>query len=277
MKKYRLIYILFSLGIFSLFVSCNNEIDIEEDTSLPEGEYPIEFSANNFVMPITTRSLTDNCVVGVSMADSPNSFADTNKAYVYHTSDNTLRAQSTPRYWTREDQVLAVSAYYPANATINNIADQSNSTNYNNYDLLYATNTIAFNERQTKVLAFNHLMSRVEIRLVLKNSYTIGSIKSVLIANTIIEGTLNNWNSLVSAPSISLGGTRGYITPDQHETISDTVKYQAVVFPQTVTGGSSVNLIYVSLHQNARTYQVPLPANLTFEAGKTYTYTIDID
>lgn len=279
MKKHRLTYIFLSLGILSLLVSCNNETDSVIDTPLPEGQYPVEFSASNFVMPVTTRSLTDNCVVSVTMTDNIPTISDANKNYVYRASDNTLRAQASPRYWSDANQILTVRAYYPVGATIGNITDQSSIGQYHHFDVLYATNTIAFNEREIKALTFSHLMSRVEIRLALKNSYTSSDIQSVQIANTITQGTLNNWNTSSTPSAGTSGGTRGYITSCAYEITSDTIKYQAVVIPQTVTAssGSPVSLIYVALNQNSRTYYMPLTANLTFEAGKTYTYTIDIN
>lgn len=249
-----------SLILFSIFlVACSNEVDLDMDI-LPKGEYPISFSADNIIMP-TTKSFAENGVAGVYMTDNA-VIADNNKAYVY--SGGKLSAQANERYWTRADQVLTVSAYYPQNATISDISDQSTEGKYNSFDVLYAYNTVSFSERKTKQLAFDHLMSRIVINLTGNTSI----VNSVKVINTITQGNINITPTSVTVSAIS---NKKHIIPYKFS----TTVYEAVIIPQTIA--ANTDLVYVLTNQNQKTYKCTLDSNITFEPGKQYTFSLAIN
>ena len=263
MRKY-IPFIILSLLLFA----CSEQHELNPNF-LPEGEYPISFSTDNFIMP-TTKSFVNGGSAGVYMIDTYGVIADNNKEYVY--SGGKLTAPTDKRYWTRTDQIIGVTAYYPRNANISDISDQSTIAQYNSFDILYASGPVSFNERETKTLAFDHLMSRIELQLDFTGgSYTAADIGKVYIANTIVEGSFShNLNEC----TVTQGVTKTDIIPYT----PDSVNYQAVIVPQTINGTqvNPVYLIYVMLKQNTKTYYVPITSTLLFEAGKKYTYTINI-
>ena len=263
MKKY------ISLLLLSVLLSACSE-QYEPDTNiLPDGEYPILFSADNFVMP-TSKSFVNGDSAGVYMRDNYNVITDDNKEYVYN--GGKLTASANKRYWTRADQEITVTAYYPRNANVSDISDQKTLARYNNFDIMRATGTVGFNERETKTLDFSHLMSRIDLQLSFGSGYSASDIDKVYIANTIAGGTFTYG---INSYSIVPSGTKRYIFPYT----SDNVNYQAVVVPQTISGTVSNPqfLFYVTLKQNIKTYNVPVTTTLQFEAGKQYTYTLSIN
>ena len=261
------IYISLIISIFLFACSEQDELDMNV---LPDGEYPISFSADNFVMP-TSKSFANGGSVGVYMTDNYSVIADSNKEYIYN--EGKLTAPANKRYWTRADQIIGVTAYYPRNANISDISDQSTIAQYNSFDILFVTGGVRFNERETKTLTFAHLMSRIELQLDFTGgSYMASDIDQVYIANTIVEGLYPFGSSECVVSNI---GEKKHITPYT----TDNVIYQAVIIPQTINGTTAnpISLIYVTLKQNMRTYCVPVTSSLQFEAGKQYTYTLSIN
>ncbi|MDH6306520.1 hypothetical protein M2459_003224 [Parabacteroides sp. PF5-5] len=265
-----------SLILFSIFfVACSNESDLDMNI-LPDGKYPITFSADNLIMPVS-KSFDENGIAGVYMHDidgvtiplSENS----NRQYVYSNSQLRAALDDYRRYWSRADQEVLVTAYYPYNSTmsgstfeINDLSNQDSPTNYDNFDILHVSSSVRFSERKTTVLAFDHLMSRIVINLTGSN---LANVNSVRIANTFTKGTVN-----ITTGTVSGGANKKNIIANKYPDDSNT--YRAVVIPgQTITAG--MDLIYVTTGKNQKTYKCTLASDVTFEPGKQYTFTLTIN
>lgn len=200
---------------------------------------------------------------------------------------NSLTAESSALTWPASG-TIALKAFYPKTVTSSTSSfsvstDQSNTGSatgstdaakgYKGSDLMYATPI----DGQTKIasvdLTFNHALAKIIVNLTAGTGMSDGDIavctvtlhakKTATISNGVAtKGGSGNYNATGEAVDITMGtgGSVAAIIVPQNITASTGSKYNFITI--TTAGGHSV------------TYQ--LSADKTFDAGKVYTYNLNV-
>ena len=270
-----------------------------DDSRLPDGEYPIAFTAAVDGLTVTRAgtadgewATTDRIAVQVGDAESGNGI----KIYAPSGNGNNVTLTSDdPFYWQRNNETKTVSAWYcgdgstasggrnagavPASWSVQ--PDQDKDEGYQRSDFLYAApKEIQFSG--DKSLAFTHQTARVVINIRNAEAATDADvISSVVIGNehnlalsggysapTGGSGTTGTWNT---------SGRTGTITPKEitaSSSSSDILKtYAALVIPQNMSGKK---FIAVSLMDGNTYYYTPQNTDADLKSGTQYTYNITV-
>lgn len=271
-----------------------------DDSRLPDGEYPMTFTAAVDGLTVTRAgtadgewTITDRIAVQVSDAESGNEIK------IYAPSGNSNKATLTsddPFYWQRNNEMKTVSAWYCGDgSTASDQAnagkvptswsvqpDQNEGEGYQNSDFLYAApKDISFSGTD-KSLAFTHQTARVVINIKkaeaameadVISSVVIGYENNLALSGnytvpTGVDATTGTWNTS--------GGT-GTITPKDitaSSSSSDMLKtYAALVIPQNMSGKK---FIAVTLKDNNTYYYTPQGEEANLKSGTQYTYNITV-
>lgn len=282
-------------SLMMLAASCSDEMDT--GSRLPEGTYPITFSAA--VDELTaTRATTDNTWTG-SEAIAIQIGSEVKKYKAASGGNLTIADDNTPFYWQTSSETKQVSAWYlgteysgtqPPTWSVqpdqSKTETQSTSDNYQRSDFLYAPQTgISYGSNEKK-LTFYHQTAKVVINI--RNAEMVtdaGQIQSVGIHSVTPSGTF-------SAPAS--GGTYGLkasgsqtstITPRKQATANSNVNfgsgnetalvsYEALVIPQTVAAGN--NFIGITLTGVGTYYYKAVSGLNQLNAGNVHTYNITV-
>ena len=246
-------YILITAIAIALASCSQDDIPQTGGTPLPDGKYPLAFTAS--VDGMATRSTgkdrwAEGDKIGVRIgADGATG------CYELNHEDGTVKKVHTPVYW-QSTAPATVTAWYPYEAqTDKDITDQSEG--YKDIDFLKAT---AKNKKfYDKVeLSFIHQMAKVSYTLKKGDDITDEDLKgaTVQIAGytkaSFSEGTLT-------------GTDNGWITP-----ASDN---DALLVPQDMTNSQ---FIKVSINGNYFIYTPDTEAAGNLQAGCQYSYTITV-
>lgn len=271
-----------------------------DDSRLPDGEYPMTFTAAVDGLTVTRAgtadgkwTTTDQIAVQVNNAKSGNGIK------IYAPSEDGSSATLTsndPFYWQSSDETKTVSAWYCGDGTtasggINTgkvpaswrvQENQNENEGYQRSDFLYAApKDISFGSMDNS-LAFTHQTARVVINIKNAEAATEADvISSVVIGNennlalsgdyaapTGVNATTGTWD-------IS-GGTMGTITPKDITASgsSDILKtYAALVIPQNM---SDQKFIAVTLTDNNTYYYTPHTVDADLKSSTQYTYNITV-
>ena len=266
-----------------------------DNSRLPDGEYPMTFTAAVEGLTVTRAGTADGewtttDWIAVQVSD---------EIKIYAPSDNDSIAtltSSDPFYWQSSDETKTVSAWYcgdgstasggintggvPASWSVQ--SDQNEGEGYQQSDFLYAApKDISFGSTD-KSLEFTHQTARVVINIKkaeaameadVISSVVIGYENNLALlggytAPTGGSGTTGMWNIL--------GGTMGTITPKDITASgsSDILKtYAALVIPQNM---SDKKFIAVTLTDNNTYYYTPHNMDADLKSGKQYTYNITV-
>ena len=269
-----------------------------DDSRLPDGEYPMTFTAAVDGLTVTRAgtangewTTTDQIAVQVSNAGSGNEI----KIYApSEDGNNATLTSDDPFYWQSKDETKTVSAWYcgdgsTASGGINTGGvptswsvqpDQNEGEGYQMSDFLYAApKDISFGSTD-KSLDFTHQTARVVINIKKAEAATeISSITKVTIGynNLALSGTYSvpaEGNATTDTWNTS-GGT-GTITPKDITSSgsSDILKtYAALVIPQNM---SDKKFIAVTLTDNNTYYYTPGDTDADLKSGTQYTYNITV-
>lgn len=157
-KQISNIFMPFLLPAAMLMSSCGAENPGENGTPLPDGEYPLQFTAS--VDGMTSRTAgkdawTDGDVIGVRIGDSEPGKYKLN-------ADGGVKEFVTPLYW-QNTASATVTAWYPYEPQ-NNVDISNQSAGFEAFDFLYAS---AENQSYLSptVLKFKHQMAKVKYTL----------------------------------------------------------------------------------------------------------------
>lgn len=278
-----------------LLAGCTQDklADASQGEMLPEGKYPVTFTAIGLEISAAPRATADgtwetNNEVAIQIG------SDVRKYTAGSDASTTLSAASgvTPFYWQSTDETKSVSAWYLGTGygdgslpTTWNVQQYQNSNNgYQQSDFLYAPQTdIAF--KGTNSLTFYHQTAKVVVNI---RNYGVVSdaskITSVSI-NAITKGTFTTSLTNNCGLSAQLAGTPSEITPFKLDSPNTNVVfekgesgenalagYQALVIPQTLGAGT---LITINIEGYA-----PFTYNNTdavkWAGGTQYTYNLTI-
>lgn len=179
---------------------------------------------------------------------------------------------STKQYYPASGNSVNICAYHPYDApqTFSVAADQTSTANYRASDLMWAklSNVTKDTPEANRVLKFDHLFSKVIVKLLKGNGVTDAEMNAATI--TLGDGDLIMGGAFGSDDGsferdIANKGTLLIATD------AGTSLHAAVVVPQDMAGIP----LTVALGAGTQSYVIPAPT--IFEAGKKYTYTITVN
>jgi hypothetical protein len=153
--------------------------------------------------------------------------------------------------------------------------DQTTEANYAASDLMYGKRMEAYATEDTVALTFKDLLSKIIVVPKVDASADF-SIAGIRIMNTIPTATLTfNTSNRSTAPTVAATGSAKdiNISCDASTYTGADVDNEGIIIPQTVA--ANTQFIRVTL-DNDMTYTYTLPFPMTFEAGKSYRFTIQL-
>lgn len=271
-----------------MLAACNTDEATEGGILLPEGEYPLTFTASGLTMPIATRSTSDGTWEGgeavairVTGKDETKEVKEYTASVVEGTDKKTATLTSeVPYYWQSSEETKNVDAWYcgtgysPTQPTEWSVqAGQNQEGNYQKSDFLYAAATL-ITYRGDKNLSFRHQTAKVVINILNKEAVSdADQISAIELQSTVLTGTftVDEEGKLEAKKDENVGSiTPRKLTTTSGETI--LASYEALVIPQTVEAGKP--LIAITIDNDRYIYKPQTPA--TFKAGSVHTYDITV-
>lgn len=243
---------------------CSADDDRIAGEMLPEGKYPVTFTATGLEISAATRATADGTwnqddEVAIQIGSDVRKYtANSNGA------STTLTAASgvTPFYWQNTDETKTVSAWYlgtgygdgtlPTTWSVQ--PDQNSSNGYQQSDFLYAPQTtIGF--KGTKSLAFYHQTAKVVVNIrnygVASDASKISSVSiKAITAGTFTTSLTNNcglstetaWTPSEITP-FKLGSPNTNVVFDNTKSGETALaSYQALVIPQTLDTSTPIEI-----------------------------------
>ncbi|WP_455664424.1 fimbrillin family protein [Phocaeicola sp.] len=246
--------------IAGICTSCSDITDSGGDSSLPDGKYPMTFTAAMDGLT-ATRATTDNNSQWTGNEAINIQVGNNSKTYTANSNGALTCADGF--YWQDKNSVN-VTAWYPVDFNLTNIADQSQSDNYAKLDFLYSSpKEVSFNT--TASLNFEHRMVKATATLQAGSG----------LANSDLSGATVKFYGYTAATVDCAQGTiispnnNGWITAYQSGST-----YSALLIPQSPfpSGGKFIS---VTIGSNIY-YYTPQSGDADTEAGKAYNYTITV-
>lgn len=263
-----------------IFAACSSD---NENT---EWAGEIRLSSSLSVQETATRAGTDvqstafdaNKEINVYISENTTGTATTTypQPLVYTTGENGVMAPATQPYFPSSGNGVNIYAVYPTTATGSSFTIQTNQTDDEDYkasDLMYgapANNAAVERTSSTIPLTFNHLLSKVTIKLVAGSGGPTVNGAEVKLLN--VQPTIAY---TVSSSGSSLGAASGTATSI---TVMDGngAEGSAVIPPQTL---EDKEFIVVTLPEGGTLYGslTEATAGPTFASGNEYIYTITVN
>lgn len=184
-------------------------------------------------------------------------------------------------YFPSNGAAVSVYAYAPYNSSWNDMldmdtdfsvaADQTTDAGYLQSDLLHGipAGTNAFTENNpTVALNFVHKLSKLTVRFNAIDDIDLRG-TTVNIVNTLPGTTLN----VASGALGTAKGTATNIKAAAFATDATTFVASAVIVPQTVAAGNFIQVVLT----DGRMLNAQLNSAATFQSGKSYTYTVNVN
>lgn len=204
------------ISTFLLLAACSKQ---ETADRLPDGQYPMTFTAQMGEPQSATRATTDNSWVGSE--EIAVQVGNEVKKYTAATN-GVLSAASgvTPWYWQNTTETKSVTAWhshtYSANRPTSFTVQEDQSVDgYQQSDLIYASREVTFTDKR---LTFKHLPAKVVIHL--KAGPGIGE-------NEVANATVSIENQATTSGTITIDGT-----------VAQAVAGSAAIAPQAITAES---------------------------------------
>lgn len=238
--------------------------DADNDNRLPDGKYPITFSAAVDGLAVSRATTDANgetlWTEGDRIAVSLNESSDSKTYQITNASTGAMEPVTPDDMlcWKTSTEELKIQAWYPATSATNvDISDQSQG--FVDFDCLKAETTAKFSATDAVALSFEHQMAKVTCTLTTDNDIT-----DITHATVSFYGytTASFEKGTVTAGS---GSSKGWIT--------STSGKEAVVVPQEIKGQQ-----FIRVTISGREYFYTSGENdPDLEAGKRYDYTIKVN
>ena len=161
-----------------------------------------------------------------------------------------------------------------ASTTLKALTDQSTAEGIKASDHLYSSNTVTPSETGTISIPFDHIMSKLEIKVTLRTQY--GASETNPITSAIAFGSATSatyspaeetpWSTPSAVSDISLCPSGSYSAAER------TATYEAILIPQTI----DANTFGVKVKIGDKTYTWTSANAVTFEGGKKYTLNLTL-
>lgn len=275
------------LAVMFALAACSSE-EMADGTQLPEGKYPITFTATGLEAMAVSRTTADGTWAGSEKVAV--SIGNVTKEYA---ADATGKLTSnTPFYWKSTSDSYTVTAWMTDGGTTYSPTfngfqlnpEQNSEENYQSNDFLYAHDILSYNEN--KSLTFYHQTGKVVVHVLSgddtpasMNINKLGTrnlyVSADWVAPEIDKGDYGTSTTSGTAMSITPYplGKMGITLPDK-TTATTLASYKFLIVPQKVTGGSP--LFTITADGYAPFIYTPA-GNRQWEAGREYTYYITIN
>lgn len=277
MKHYRILQTVCALSAALLLLAACSQNDTAADNALPEGEYPMTFTAAMDGLT-ATRVTTGNTWEGTEEV-AMQIGEDVKK---YKVASNGNLSSDAPFYWQSTTEEKTVSAWYPytdTKPTTFTVQSDQSGTGYQASDLIYAASqTVLYSGN--KNLTFKHLSVNVVANLKAGDGVTEDEVKnaSVSIVNqalqsgTITNGTAADGTTVWNVEQVTPGST--IIAANELAAATGFQKsVQALLVPQQMM---SKQFIRVTVGGNYYYYTPENATDANLEAGTQYTYAITV-
>lgn len=305
MKMNRILESLCTLAATLLLAGCSqNELGNEQGDPLPEGKYPIEFTATGLQATPLTRATSDgkwdgNEQIAIMIGNEV-------KEYVtyFNNEQVPLKAASEMFYYQISSPFLA-SAWYcgtgyksvcPTEWTVPD--NQNAAENYQKSDFLYAHDRLGLSWGNG-LLHFFHQTAKVTVHILSGDHTPVDVTADKIVGLTIGDSDNISLNGGWTAPTdvwidkdsnvygswSASSATKGVITPlslgEQSITLDGGGKtlslasYQALVIPQTIIGNSK--LFKIDIKGYSPFYYTVPAGGIEWKAGTEHTYYITIE
>lgn len=270
-----------------LLAGCTQDklADASQGEMLPEGKYPVTFTATGLEIAPTSRATADGTWDGTEAvavkigSEVKNYVADGSGA------STTLKAAKgvIPFYWKSTNENKDVSAWYCGteyNASLPSSwmvkPDQSSDENYQKSDFLYAKGTLSFNGNQS--LTFYHQVAKVVVHVLSGDETPTNMNITEMKANNMWTAPTedNNYGSGdVNSPSDITPHKfdAGEITLPSNSKATPLASYKFLIVPQAVNKDQALFTITVEGY-NKFVYTPTKESE--WKAGTEYTYYITI-
>ena len=245
--------------IAGLCTSCSDITDSGGDTSLPDGKYPITFTAAVDGLTVSrTTSGKDAWTKDDPIAVSLNESSDSKTYQIVDASTGAMEPVNPSDVYYWKANTMKILAWYPAtDVTAKAISDQSQG--FADFDYLKAETTAKFSATGAVSLSFAHQMAKVTYTLTTDNTTTTDLSKATV--------------SIYGHTQVSF--TNGTVTGSGNGWITPTTDGQVLVVPQDMTGQKFIR-VTISGREYFYTPDKNDDANGKLEAGMQYNYTITV-
>ena len=277
-------YLVAGVACLSLLASCSTDED--DGTTLPDGKYPMTFTAQ--VDGLTaTRATTDtdgktSWQAGDPVAISMDGGANHKQYKISNTGTDAMSpdGEANILYWSKTQETLA--AWYPIGCTIGSggggsevsITDQSSSFGTLENILHAPAKGYTYSSGNPVAFTFRHALAKVKVTLQkgdgMENSDLSGATVTFMGSTA---GTLGYGGMTGS-------GSNGSITP---KTVTSTTNgnsittYTALLIPQQMQGEKFIKVTVGTSNAARDYYYTPTGStDANLEAGKEYAYTITV-
>lgn len=295
--KTRNLFKMMTVAIFGISIgSCTGDLPDTAGQELPEGQYPLAFTAG--MEEMTTRATADNSWdgtehVAVQAVASGNPDWAAAPIKEYHAASNGELTSTDPYYWQSTAESKSVRAWYHAGMTTfasvpadfqvrgnqegNSTVGGSPVSNYQLSDFLFAPVTqMSFTDNLTHNLSFLHRTAKVVINIVNDGIITSADdITSVTLGDATygicLKGNFNGNMQLAPDNTVT-----GIVTPKKMGSPSGAgyaATYAALVIPQNFTTG---NFICIQASNGSTYYYSPDPGDAELKEGKSHIYNITV-
>lgn len=272
--------ILFAAGVLMMAACSSNETEAPANTGeirLYTEVAPMQTRAANVAIDLQDTQFAAGTDISVMVTDNYNLTTDVTMTYPLqtYTADGAGGlTTSVKQFYPASGNSVDICAYHPwdaqSTATFSVKADQRSTANYRASDLMWAklTSITKDTPAANRVLRFDHLFSKVIIKLIKGNGVTQDEIDHAKITlgnnDLVMSGTFASDNGSFSAETPGTGNI--LIATD-----AGTAEHAVVVVPQNMSGKP----LTVELGGGKKSYEIP--AATIFEAGMKYTYTITVN
>lgn len=308
MNKNRILEHLCTLAATLLMsAGCSqNELGNEQGEPLPEGKYPIEFTATGLQATPQTRATADGTwtkddPIAIKIGDDVKKYNATSLSTSITGGANGTSAKFTstsPFYWQSKDPIYVSAWYYgteynatpPTAWTVQ--SDQNTEGNYQKSDFLYAKEKLSYNGSQ--VLHFFHQTAKVVVHIIdgsqtpediTVESMTIGDESNVHLNGgwTAPNGHWVDGKSVLGTWKEHSQPNTSAITPKnlgkKEVTVDGQPKtslasYQALVIPQSINASSK--LFKIDIEGYSPFYYTVPAGGITWQPGTEHIYYITI-
>ena len=272
--------ILFAAGALMMAACSSNETEAPANTGeirLYTEVAPMQTRAASVATDLQDTQFAAGTDISVMVTDNYNLTTDVTMTYPpqTYTADGTGGLMtSVKQFYPASGNSVDICAYHPWDALLTEPfsvkADQRSTANYRASDLMWAklSNITKDTPASNRVLSFNHLFSKVIVKLIKGNGVSQDEINQAKITlgnnDLVMSGT---FDTNIGSFSPETPGTGNILIA----TDAGTSEHAVVVVPQNMSGKP----LTVELGGGKKSFEIP--AATIFEAGMKYTYTITVN
>ena len=189
-------------------------------------------------------------------------------------------APTVDMIWAGSTGTIAVKAatfsLSSESTTLNALTDQSTADGIKASDhLYYYSNAVKPSENGTISIPFNHIMSKLEITVTLRNQYGASEINPITSAITIGSATSATYSHAVATPWSNYNSAVSDISlcpSESYSAAERTATYEAILIPQNIAASTFGVKVTIS----GKSYTWTSSKAVTLEGGKKYTLNLTL-